>query len=414
MKKSCLVIGFIILAVSMLFVGGRQEGFRLIAGSSDEELLPELTNCTIQTGVPYASDMNPYHQMNVYLPVGAGPFPAFVYIHGGGWVSGNCSEYDTLGQFYAKRGIAGFSIDYTLAVPLRTNSSFASWPAAIQDVIMAIRCIKENAKQYRIDPERIAVMGDSAGGQLASLAGTLSGNESFLRGASGNLSVSSRVCLVIDYYGPTDFQFIGEYGENFRAYYIISNFLGDVSYQMNQSRWIEASPATYITADDPVFVIVHGTNDTVVPIAISESFEAKLEAAGIETHFIRVEGGDHEILISQEENLQVRYVLEPLLKMVFNLQQQSNFEFASPIIITLILIVTLLFVVFLKRKRRLTKRTVACLNPCIWVSWSLIATFRGSKKRLFRAELSYSSKNRKKKERSWRCLSISCAISFSV
>lgn len=353
MKRNYLLTGFIILIIAALLVGAKQISHTSFAESSNKTLLPEITNCTLQTGVNYAQDASPYHKMDAYLPVGNGPFPAFVYIHGGGWVRGGRDEYGKLGPFYAKRGIAGFSIDYTLA-----TQGKSSWPVVIQDVVHAIRYIKANAQQYGIDPERIALMGDSAGGHLASLAGLLSGNEPFLKGASGNPEVSSRVSLVVDYYGPTDLQLLGE-SEESTAYWITAAFLGDVAYVMNQSLWIEASPSTYIGAGAPVFLIVHGTNDTVVPIAVSESFNRKLEATGVETHFVRLEGGDHFILTTEEENLQVRYVLEPLLKRIFNLQQEGAPEFSVLIILSLILMAALLAAVLLRKRHRLPLQAVS-------------------------------------------------------
>jgi len=313
LRKIWVLLGVFLLCTSILIIHISLESIKLAVETPDGNFLAEITNSTIQRDIPYAQDSNPYHLMNVYVPEGDGPFPAIVYIHGGGWTSGRREIYNIVGSFYAKKGIAGFSIEYTL-----TAQNNSSWPQAIQDVILAIRHIRENSAQYRIDPERVAVMGDSAGGHLASLVGTLSGNESFLAGTTGNLTISSRVCLVIDYYGPTDFQFIGERGSSFNPYGLVEKFLGDATYEMNQSRWIEASPATYITADDPIFVIAHGTKDGIVPIAISESFKAKLDEAGVETYFVKVDGGIHGF--SDEENISVRYVLEPLLKQMFSLQ----------------------------------------------------------------------------------------------
>jgi acetyl esterase/lipase len=309
LRKIYAILGIFLLCISILVIHASIEKTKPEDESSKSNLLPEITNSTIQRDVPYVQDANPYHLMNMYIPEGDGPFPALVFIHGGGWTEGHREVYDIEGEYFAKRGIAGFSIDYTL-----TTQNESSWPKAIQDVMLAIRHIRDNSAQYRIDPERVAVMGDSAGGHLASLVGTLSGNEWFLAGNAGNLTISSRVCLVIDYYGPTDFQFIGELGPSFNSYGLVEKFLGGVTYEMNQSRWMEASPATYITADDPVFVVAHGTNDVIVPISISESFISKLEAAGVETHFVKVEGGAHGF--SEEENLIVHYVLEPLLKQI--------------------------------------------------------------------------------------------------
>jgi acetyl esterase/lipase len=315
------------------FLATRQQTATLTP-EAEEGLLPEITTCTVQNGVSYSQDSNPYHIMDVYLPVGSGPFPAFIYIHGGGWTRGSRADYNGTALFYAKRGIAGFSIDYTLTTRNRT-----AWPENIQDVVEAIRFIRENAQLYRIDPAKIAVFGSSAGAQFASLAGTLSGNETFLKGSSGNEKIRSYICLVVDYSGATDFDFIGKYENRSFIYRILKNALGNVSYSANPDLWIEASAATYISSDDPIFFIVHGTNDTVVPIEVAESFNAKLQAAGVETHFIKVIDGDHDILTSETENLVVRYSLEPLLKRVFNLDQQNVPEFPAPILFSLILMI---------------------------------------------------------------------------
>jgi acetyl esterase/lipase len=330
-------IALIFLIITVMFLYSGQHGVTLKAESTNEVLLPEITNCTVQNSVHYAQDFNPYHLMNVYLPVGKGPFPAIIYIHAGGWTRGSRADYNATAFFYAERGIAGFAIDYTL-----TTQNTTAWPQAIRDVVMAIRFVRENAMLYRVDPAKIAVFGSSAGGHLAALAGTLSGNEPFLVGASGNPKVSSRVSLVVDYSGPTDLEYIGKNEKNFFIYNITKNLFGNVTYEMNPSLWLQASPVTYISSNDPVFFIAHGTNDTVVPIGISESFTAKLEAAGVETHFVTVEGGDHDILTSQQENLIVRDSLEPLLKRVFNLDQLNIPEFLAPILLMLVLALTLI------------------------------------------------------------------------
>jgi acetyl esterase/lipase len=267
--------------------------------------------------------------MNVYTPVACepgreSPFPVIVYIHGGAWVGGHRGVYDEVGfdqicddaqdcvprgPFYARRGIAGFSVSYTLA---RVDAS--SWPQAIRDIVLAIRHIREHAATYNIDPQRIAVLGHSAGGHLASLVGTLSGDEDFLWGVTD--SSSSRVSLVMDYFGPTDFEFVGVRGEEYSPYGAIEGFLGG-SYGEMAGTWRDASPAAHVTVDAPVFVIAHGTDDGDVSYPISESFRDTLMRAGVETHFVRIEGGRHGF--TNEEDLTVRYVLEPLLRRVFDL-----------------------------------------------------------------------------------------------
>jgi acetyl esterase/lipase len=253
--------------------------------------------------------------MDVYLPNNPGPFPAIIYIHGGGWVQGNKSELSDVAELYAKRGIAGFSIDYTLA---KTNQS--AWPQNIEDVIAALSYIKQNAATYHIDTDRIAVLGSSAGGQLASLVGTLQGNESFLSSTDFNGTLHNQVCLVMNYDGVEDLEYVGQ--NSTRNLNLLINIVcaqfGGVTYAQNASLWREASPATYISGDDPAFVFVHGVSDGIVPIQVAQSFNIKLINARVETHFIQIEAY-HDILDNEAINLQARYKLDPLLKQYFSI-----------------------------------------------------------------------------------------------
>jgi acetyl esterase/lipase len=320
------ILGFI--SVFMLFLGvffifQPKNSIGLLV-QDDAGLLLETTDCTIQTAVSYSAEYSPYRVMDIYLPEGEGPFPALIYIHGGGWVTGSRSNYADLATFYAKRGIAGFAIDYTLSTGNNT-----AWPENIQDVVEAIRYIKEYADQFHVDPQRLGALGNSAGAQLASLAGTLEGTEPFLLGSSGNEKIRSQICLVVDYAGATDLEYVGRYANRSVIYFIVRNALGNVSYQENPDLWIEASPATYISGDDPVFCLVHGTNDTVIPISVAESFYNKFIAAGNEAHLIIVPDGDHDILTSETTNLIVRYTLEPIMVEVFTPQPSHLLTYLS-------------------------------------------------------------------------------------
>lgn len=307
---AAVIIAVVILALFAFLSQNKPQ-----TNSLDSALLPETTGCTIQTDVAYLNDSSPYHNLDVYQPTGTGPFPAIIYIHGGGWVQGNKTDLTDVAQLYAKRGIAGFSIDYTLA---KTNQS--AWPQNIQDVIAALSYIKQNAATYHVDTERIAVLGASAGGQLASLVGTLEGNEPFLTNTSLSGSIHSQVCLVMNYDGVEDLEYVGQNStKNLNLLInIVSSQFGGVTYPQNASLWREASPATYISADDPAFIFVHGVSDGIVPIPVAQSFNSKLQAAGVSTHFIEIEAY-HDILDNEAINLQARYTLDPLLKQFFNI-----------------------------------------------------------------------------------------------
>jgi acetyl esterase/lipase len=310
LKKRYSAIAILIVVVVTVSI------FAFLGNQLDEAaLLPETTTCTTQSGIRYADDSNPYHLMDVYLPEGNGPFPAIIYIHGGGWAEGNRSDFNEIAQLYAKRGIAGFSIDYTLAALNRT-----AWPQDIEDVISALTFIQANAANYRVNTQRIAVMGSSAGAHLASLVGTIGGNESFLKNHNFNGTIHSQICLVVNYDGVEDLEFVGQNKtENLNLLNsIVSSQFGGVTYSQNLDLWREASPVTYVSAGDPTFVFVHGVNDRIVPIQVAQAFNAKLEAAGVETHFIRIEG-DHDILTNEAMNMQARNTLDPILKSTFAL-----------------------------------------------------------------------------------------------
>ncbi len=317
MKTKFVLSALVLLAVIMLslltFLANQQPD-PTPSNENVANLLPEITNCTVLTGVSYSNDSNSYRVMDVYLPMSKGPFPAIIYVHGGGWSKGSRSDYNLTATFYANRGIAGFAIDYTLSTANKT-----AWPENIQDVVESVRFIRDNANLWNIDPDRLAILGYSAGAQLASLEGTLSGNESFVVNSSGNVKIKSQVRLVIDYSGATDLEYIGKYQTKSPVYEILTTALGNISYKTNSDLWIEASPATYISSDDPIFCVIHGTNDMVVPIQVAQSFVTKLRAAGVETYFIEIPKGDHQILTNYNENLIARYSLEPLLKRVFQL-----------------------------------------------------------------------------------------------
>ena len=145
----------------------------------------------------------------------------------------------------------------------------------------------------------------SAGGHLASLVGTLQGDEPFLEGACGDPTISSRVALVVNYAGPTKMpSHSGQYPR-------IDQFLG-ANYAPELAK--QAEPASYISSDDSVFVIAQGTEDTEVAYRFSVSFADQLEAAGVETHLVLLEGAGHTFAPDDRYNLEVRRILEPVMR----------------------------------------------------------------------------------------------------
>ena len=128
---------------------------------------------------------------------GDGPFPAVVFLHGGGWRAGNRQEMNHFIEGIARLGYVGITVEYRL-VPA------ARFPAQVEDCKAAVRWLRANAGKYRIHPDRIGVVGFSAGGHLASMLGVTASKDGF-EGAGGNPASPAGVQAVVSFFGPTDF-----------------------------------------------------------------------------------------------------------------------------------------------------------------------------------------------------------------
>lgn len=211
-----------------------------------------------------------------------GKLPVIVFIHGGGFSKGNKEMGLRDNARLAERGYFTVTIEYRL-------SGEAIFPAAIEDCKASIRWIRAHAEEYGVDPERIGVWGTSAGGNLSALVGT-SGDVEELEGDGGNADQSSRVTCAVDCFGPSDFLSIMEHrgGEGRGEYGYIG---GPFDEHEDLARL--ASPRWHVTEDDPPFLIMHGTEDPVVPFAQSEELNEALSEAGVDVTFVPVEGAQH-------------------------------------------------------------------------------------------------------------------------
>ena len=224
--------------------------------------------------------------LDLYLPEGAaGPLPLIVWVHGGGWQAG--SKENARAARMTQRGYAVASISYRL-------SHEAIFPAQIHDCKAAVRWLRANAQRYNLDPNRFGAWGPSAGGHLVALLGT-SGGVTELEGDEGNLSYSSRVQAVCDYFGPTDLLAMKEFpcridrdDPNCPEARLIGGGLAE-----NPDKVRLADPITYVTPDDPPFLIVHGDQDDVVPFNQSDLLYQALKKAGVVVTFHTVEGAGH-------------------------------------------------------------------------------------------------------------------------
>jgi acetyl esterase/lipase len=209
--------------------------------------------------------------------------PAVLQVHGGGWQRGG--RLLSLSQSGAAADLvgAGFvvaSIDYRLAPE-------NPWPDQIVDVKCAVRYLRAHAADLGIDPDRIAALGDSAGGQLVSLLGTT--GSSTLWDAGPYPGVSSAVDAVVDEFGPADLT-ATDWPANSVA--MIRRAFGAAP-GSSSPVLSQASPLTHVAAGDPPFLIVQGTDDQVVPVSQSEHFAAQLRVDDVPVQLVLVDGGRH-------------------------------------------------------------------------------------------------------------------------
>lgn len=214
-----------------------------------------------------------------------GNVPVAVYIHGGGWVEGNKvadAFYKSVRPQLLARGVAVATIDYRLAPKHR-------FPAQVHDVTYAIRYLRSQARQRRIDPDRIAAFGTSAGGHLASLLGLADKAAGFEGGALPG--VSSRVAAVATIAGPSDLTA----GFPPVTQVAIRKAFGSSKAPPAAATLAHASPVTHASAGDPPFLVVHGTADEVIPYSQSVDMARRLKAAGVAVELVSVQGGSHAL-----------------------------------------------------------------------------------------------------------------------
>jgi acetyl esterase/lipase len=221
------------------------------------------------------------NRLDLYLPERAeGRLPLIVWIHGGAWLGGSKENCPAL-PFTAK-GYAVASVNYRF-------SQHAVFPAQIEDCKAAIRWLRANAAQYQLDPDHIGVWGASAGGHLVALLGT-TGDVKDLEGTGGNLDQSSRVQCVVDWFGPTDLAAMGKQAD--KPGTPVAQLIGG-PVQENKEKARKASPLSYVSKDSAPFLIMHGDQDNVVPLAQSEVLAKALKKAGVEVKLQVVEGDGH-------------------------------------------------------------------------------------------------------------------------
>jgi acetyl esterase/lipase len=226
---------------------------------------------------------------DLYLPKARAKAPVIVAIHGGGWQIGNRQFYRYWGLFLARAGYAVFAVEYRLAKP-------GVYPAAVYDVKAAVQFVRAKAAEFDLDPDRIGLVGDSAGAHLASLVALGGDQYTSAYRDDANAAVPANVKCVIGFYGVYDMMAQWTHDLTTRPNdKIVEKFLG-ASPMQNRRVYFDASPISYATVDHSQvrFLLIHGTDDDIVdPASQSGAFLTALTQAGIFVRRIIIPGAGH-------------------------------------------------------------------------------------------------------------------------
>jgi alpha-L-fucosidase 2 len=231
-----------------------------------------VTYALEQADVIYGAAAGEELKLDLSLPDGPGPFPICLHVHGGGFVKGDKQKkFKPLFAALTEAGYAWVSINYRLAPAHK-------YPGSVEDLETAVRWVKAHAQEYRFDPDRIVLIGESAGGYLVNLVGAQNKED-------------TRVAAVVSFYGPADMNAMYQ-PEQIRPGG--ANYFGVTEdNQAARKLLAEASPATYVRPGLPPFLLLHGNADNRIRYRQSVDFLDRLKKAGVPSELITIEGGGH-------------------------------------------------------------------------------------------------------------------------
>jgi len=229
-------------------------------------------------------------QFDIYRPKNlAKPAPLLLFIHGGGWKGGKRSDYLVYLVDFAERGYVTATVSYRLL-------GDSPYPACAEDIRDAVKWLYSNGKKYGYDPDRIALIGGSAGAHLALLTAYGWGNGISDSVSGDSLTASHRIKAVVDIYGP--FDMTTEYA---RVHPLVTNFIA-ASYDSRPDLYEEASPYKYLGRDNPPTLILHGTSDRLVPVSQSDTLKARLDRLGVPNEYYRLPLWPHTMDVVKRVN----------------------------------------------------------------------------------------------------------------
>jgi acetyl esterase/lipase len=271
-------------------------------------------------GITYTNADGPRIKLDVYSPSeeSSEPRPAIVQVHGGGWILGSRREQGIpLLTHLAANGWVGFNVDYRLS-PRHT------WPAQIVDVKRAIAWVREHAGEYGADPDCVAITGGSAGGHLSALAALTAGDPDFQPGFE---DADTSVAACVPFYGVYDM--VDEDAIHIPAVRrVLERLVFKTSRRRHPERFRAASPIYRVTPDAPPFFVIHGQNDSLIPVEEAHRFVTRLrEVSQSPVLYAEMKGGQHAFdVIPSWRTVPVLDAIERFLRTVRQTQGQPARE----------------------------------------------------------------------------------------
>lgn len=250
-------------------------------------LLSTIVRADMRNDVEFAKVGEVSLTFDAFVPDGPGPFPTAIVVHGGGFMRGDKRTFVTpLFDPLTKSGFTWFSVNYRLAPKY-------PFPAGVEDVERAIQFVKSHARQYKVDVNRIALIGESAGGSIVSYIGAQN-------------KPTSQVAAVVSFYGVHDWisRAVGmpKLNESIQAYLGVSTLNADTAPALRN-----ASSYIYVKKDMPPFLLIHGTDDKTVPYEQSVQMCDKMQKVGAVCELFPVRGGGHGMGSWEKEEFGATY-----------------------------------------------------------------------------------------------------------
>lgn len=246
----------------------------LVAASTSGQILNAQGNIVLQRAIVYGKGGDVDLKLDLARPAqGNGPFPALIFLAGGGWTEMSRTDFYPEIIQAANNGFVAVTVDYRVTSIIENGKVKYPFPAQVYDAKSAVRWLRANAGKYGIDSDHIGAIGFSAGAYLALMLGLTEPSDG-LEGESENMQFSSRVQAVVNESGGTEL--VGAYKTSFTYLF---DLLGGTPEQFPEL-YKKASPLTYVRKDSPPILTIRGENDLDVPLKQAELLDEKMKLAG--------------------------------------------------------------------------------------------------------------------------------------